>query len=215
MEDNKNMNMNDDVETGTEPATEPASESVVEPVCESTDTDNTSDGIRQEEADNIAPGVAPIEEWVAALETAVRQRDEYLALAQRVQADFDNFRRRNASVRAESFEDGKRDVISAILPVLDNLERALLSANSEGATVKSITDGVDMVLKLLTGALTNFGFAEVPALNEVFDPEKHNAVMRAPVDEGEPGTISEVFQKGYKVKERIIRYAMVKVVAED
>lgn len=147
-------------------------------------------------------------EWREALETAVRQRDEYLDSLRRSQADFQNFKRRNQTARADGYQDGLCDAITAMLPVIDNLERAL-DAAQEG---DPLADGVRMTLKMMLGALAKFGFEEVPAKGEEFDPEKHNAVMRETGDE--PGKVLEVFQKGYKVKDKIIRYAMVKVAAE-
>ena len=151
---------------------------------------------------------ATIEEWQAALETAVKQRDEYLDSLRRSQADFQNFKRRNQTAKADGYEDGVRETIAAILPVIDNLERALDAAQENDP----LAEGVKMTLNILMDSLKRFGFEEVPALGEDFDPEKHNAVMR---EAGEtPGKILEVFQKGYKVKDKIIRYAMVKVCAE-
>ena len=147
-------------------------------------------------------------EWREALETAVRQRDEYLDSLRRSQADFQNFKRRNQTARADGYQDGLCDAITAMLPVIDKLERAL-DAAQEG---DPLADGVRMTLKMMLDALAKFGFEEVPAKGEEFDPEKHNAVMRETGDE--PGKVLEVFQKGYKVKDKIIRYAMVKVAAE-
>ena len=156
-------------------------------------------------------GEATIERWQAALETAVAQRDEYLDSLRRTQADFQNFKRRNQTARADGYEDGVREAIAAMLPSIDNLERALDAADKAGVN-DGLTDGVRMTLTTLLDGLKRFGFEEVPSLGEQFDPEKHNAVMREVGDE--PGKILEVFQKGYRVKDKIIRYAMVKVCAE-
>ena len=155
--------------------------------------------------------VASEEEWRSALEQAVKQRDDYLAMAQRAQADFQNFKRRNQQVRSEAYDDGVREALTALLPTIDNLERAIKAAEDH-ASEESLLDGVRMTLKLLMEAAGRMGLEEVPALGKKFDPEKHNAVMRA--EEGEPGTVLEVFEKGYRVKGRIIRYAMVKVAVE-
>ena len=154
---------------------------------------------------------ATIEQWQAALETAVAQRDEYLDSLRRTQADFQNFKRRNQTARADGYEDGVREAQAAILPSIDNLERALDAADKAGVS-DGVTDGVRMTLTTLMDSLKRFGFEEVPSLGEQFDPELHNAVMREAGEE--PGKILEVFQKGYKVKDKIIRYAMVKVCAE-
>ena len=154
---------------------------------------------------------ATIEQWQAALETAVAQRDEYLDSLRRTQADFQNFKRRNQTARADGYEDGVREALAAILPSIDNLERALDAADKAGVS-DGVTDGVRMTRTTLMDSLKRFGFEEVPSLGEQFDPELHNAVMREAGEE--PGKILEVFQKGYKVKDKIIRYAMVKVCAE-
>ena len=150
------------------------------------------------------------EEWKKALETAVKQRDEYLAMAQRAQADYQNFKRRNAATRADAYDDGVRETLAALLPTVDNLERAIAAAESD---TDPLVSGVQMTLRQMLDAMGKLGLEEVPALGEKFDPDIHNAVMR--VQEGEPGTVLEVFQKGYRVKDRMIRYAMVKIAAED
>ena len=154
---------------------------------------------------------ATIEQWQQALEIAVKQRDEYLDSLRRAQADFQNFKRRNQTARSDGYEEGSREAIAAILPTIDNLERAIDAAEKAGADA-GIIDGVKMTLNMLLESLKRFGFEEVPALGEEFDPELHNAVMREAGDE--PGKILEVFQKGYRVKDKIVRYAMVKVCAD-
>ena len=157
-------------------------------------------------------GEATIEQWQQALEIAVSQRDEYLDSLRRTQADFQNFKRRNQTARADGYEEGAREAIAAILPSIDNLERAIDAAEKAGGN-EGFVEGVRMTLNMLMDGLKRFGFEEVPALGEEFDPELHNAVMREAGEE--PGKILEVFQKGYKVKDRIIRYAMVKVAADE
>lgn len=166
----------------------------------------------QEEAAAEAASEASIAEWQAALELAVKQRDELKDQLLRSQADFQNFKRRNQTARSDGYDDGVRETIAAMLPAIDNLERAIDAAEKhEGG--EALAEGVKMTLNSLTESLRRFGFEEVPALGETFDPEKHNAVMREVGEE--PGKVLEVFQKGYKVKDRIIRYAMVKVAVEE
>ena len=189
--DNQNPTAAEEQATETVNAAEPATEEA------------------QQGAEN--QGEATIEQWQAALETAVAQRDEYLDSLRRTQADFQNFKRRNQTARADGYEDGVREAIAAMLPSIDNLERALDAADKAGVN-DGLTDGVRMTLTTLLDGLKRFGFEEVPSLGEQFDPELHNAVMREAGDE--PGKILEVFQKGYRVKDKIIRYAMVKVCAE-
>lgn len=144
------------------------------------------------------------------LEKAKAQSDEYLDLAQRKQAEFANYRRRTEGVRQEAYDDGRRDAIAQLLPVVDNLERALAAAGEEENAMKS---GVEMVLRQTREALTKMGVEEIDPQGQPFDAELMNAVMQGSADEGEPGTVCMVLQKGYKLGERVIRHAMVKVVA--
>ena len=146
----------------------------------------------------------------AELEKAKAQSDEYLDLAQRKQAEFANYRRRTEGIRAEAFDDGRREAIGQLLPIVDNLERALAAAGEEENALKS---GVEMVLRQTRDALTKMGVEEIDPQGQPFDAELMNAVMQGTAEEGEPGTVCMVLQKGYKLGERVIRHAMVKVVA--
>ncbi|MDR1598813.1 MAG: nucleotide exchange factor GrpE [Oscillospiraceae bacterium] len=148
----------------------------------------------------------PTSEQLRKLES---QRDEYLAMARRVQADFDNFRRRNNASALESYDNGRASVIEQVLPVLDNLERAVASAQDE--TTRA---GVALVVKQLGGMLDKWGVAVIDRAGEAFDPNLENAVMRAEPGEGKPGEVIQVLQKGYKLGPRVLRHAMVKVAAE-
>ena len=145
-----------------------------------------------------------------ALSKAQAQSEEYLSMAQRVQADFENFRRRNNSVRAESFEDGARDFIKNILPVIDNLERALAAESHDEA----LHEGVSMVYRQLMDVMEKRGVTAIDRAGEKFDPNLENAVMQGDASEGEPGTVCAVLMKGYKLGDHVLRHAMVKVVAE-
>ena len=151
-----------------------------------------------------------VESLTAELEKARAQCDEYLDLAQRKQAEFANYRRRTEGIRQEAYDDGRRDAIEKLLPVVDNLERALSAAGEEESALR---DGVDMVLRQTRDALSKMGVEEIDPLGQPFDAELHNAVMQGTAEEGEPGTVCMVLQKGYKLGSRVIRHAMVKVVA--
>lgn len=144
------------------------------------------------------------------LEAAKKQSDEYLNMAQRVQADFENFRRRNNAVRAAAYEDGARAFIKTILPVMDNLERALAAESADAA----LHEGVSMVHRQLSEALEKRGVTVIDCAGEKFDPRLEDAVMQADASEGEPGTVCLVLQKGYQLGDVVLRHAMVKVVAE-
>lgn len=152
---------------------------------------------------------AAIQALQAELAQAQAQSDEYLNMAQRVQADFENFRRRNTSVRAEAYEDGAAGFIRTILPVCDNLERALSVASGDEALI----NGVRLVQKQLTDALDKRGVTVIDRVGQAFDPKLEDAVIQGSSDEGEPGTVAQVMQKGYQLGDSVLRHAMVKVVA--
>ena len=150
------------------------------------------------------------EEFAAAkahIEALTKEKDETINLLQRIQADFDNFRRRNNSVRLDSYEEGKRDSVKELLPALDNLERALLSIPEDSASWR---EGILLVQRQLLDSLKKLGVEEVEAAGQ-FDPSKHEAVMREKVEGTPSGKILAVFQKGYRMGDRVIRHCIVKV----
>lgn len=155
---------------------------------------------------------APEESCNAELEEARAKAAEYLALAQRVQADFENFRRRNESVRADAYAEGRKDTASLMLPVLDNLERALDAA--AGSTDEALKSGVEMVLKQMLDAYGKLDVKPIDRTGEKFDPNLENAILQGTAEDGEPGTVCQVLQKGYMIGEKVLRHAMVKVVPE-
>ena len=155
------------------------------------------------------PVQADAEALTKELEQTRAQRDEYLDLAQRKQAEFANYRRRTEGVRQEAYDDRRRDTIEKLLPVVDNLERALAAAEEESP----LRSGVEMVLRQTLDTLAKLGVETIDPMGQPFDAELHNAVMQGSAEEGEPGTVCMVLQKGYKLGARVIRHAMVKVVA--
>ncbi len=167
-----------------------------------TDTANDTDEENDASQDYVQPEEA---------EKEPSKEEEYLALAQRIQADFDNYRKRNASVRADALADGKVEAVKAFLPIMDNLERALETEKKNGAS-GSLMDGLEMILKQMSQMLTDLGVEEVEAEGKPFDPACHNAVMQVPAGDGvEKGVVAAVFAKGYKMGDKIIRYSMVQV----
>lgn len=145
-----------------------------------------------------------------ALKAAQEKAEEYLEMAQRVQADFENYRRRTKATRAEAYEDGAREFIRSLLPVVDNFERAIAQESADEA----LMTGVKMVYKQLAETLEKRGVTVIDRPGEKFDPNLENAVMQGSAEEGEPGTVCAVLQKGYKMGDFVLRHAMVKVVAE-
>ena len=146
------------------------------------------------------------------LEEANAKTAEYLAMAQRVQADFENYRKRNETVRADAFADGRREVAAAMLPVLDNLERAVGAAAD--SVDEALKNGMELVLKQMTDIYQKMDVTPIDRKGERFDPNLENAVLQGTAEEGEPGTVCQVLQKGYRMGDRVLRHAMVKVVAE-
>ena len=151
-------------------------------------------------------------EQAEALAQAIAKQEEYLNMAQRVQADFENFRRRNQNVRKEAYVAGARTFATTLLPVIDNMERAIAAAaNSSDESLKS---GVEMVYRQLCECFEKRGITVIDRMGELFDPNLENAVMQGTAEEGEPGTVCAVFQKGYQMDGMVLRHAMVKVVPE-
>lgn len=143
------------------------------------------------------------------IEALQKEKDEVVALAQRLQADFDNYRKRNSSVRLDSLDEGASDTVKQLLPVLDSLERATTSALESGVC-DSWIDGVVLVQRQLWETLKKLGLEEIPAAGD-FNPELHEAVAQESIEGVEAGKITEVLQKGYRIKDRILRHSIVKV----
>jgi molecular chaperone GrpE len=138
-----------------------------------------------------------------------KQRDEYLALAQRTQADFENYRKRVARDLAAAGERGKAAFVKELLPALDNLERALEAAESHDPLLA----GVKLVHAELSGALARMGVEQFAPIGERFDPNEHEAMAQQPVEGVESGKVAEVFQNGYRLNGSVIRPARVLVAA--
>ena len=144
------------------------------------------------------------------LAEAEAKRDEYLDLARRTQADFENYRKRTAQQAAQAGERAKAGLLRELLPVVDNLERALAAAaDSEGP----LHEGVKLVLAELQGVLARAGVEALEPAGERFDPNVHEAISTMPVEGGESGLVVEVVEKGYRMRDSVIRPARVVVSA--
>ncbi len=144
-----------------------------------------------------------LEAKIAELEAAVAERDDkYL----RVCAEYDNFRRRSAKEREGVYSDAYADAINAMLPVIDNLGRAVGCEDP-----KALADGLALILKSADEGLAKLGIEEIKAVGETFDPERHYAVMHIEDENYGENEIVEVLQKGYIRSDKVIRYAVVKV----
>jgi molecular chaperone GrpE len=144
------------------------------------------------------------------LAEAERRRDEYLELAQRTQADFENFRRRAARESAAAGARAKAGLVREILPALDNLERALAAM---GEADEGLAGGVRMVHEELVGALERSGVAAFEPSGEPFDPTVHEALSTRAADGAEPGVVLDVVEKGYRLDDTVLRPARVVVSA--
>jgi molecular chaperone GrpE len=137
---------------------------------------------------------------------ADEQHDQLL----RLQADFDNFRKRTQKEKAELIKYASEQLVGELLPVLDNFERATCSAqNNPDITVFS--QGVEMILRQLQTALSKVGLKAMECVGQPFDPNLHEAVLRVESDEHPENTVVEELQKGYFLKEKVLRPSMVKV----
>ena len=148
----------------------------------------------------------------ALLADVKRERDEYLELAQRARADFENYRKRAAREAQEAERRGKAAIARELLPALDNLERALNAAGQDVAPSSAkIAEGVRMVLRQLKEALGKVGVREVQTQGLAFDPTRHEAVDIVGVPASDDGRIVEEVQHGYLLHERLLRPAKVVV----
>lgn len=127
----------------------------------------------------------------------------------RLQADYDNFRRRTRQEKEDIYKYSAERLVCALLPVLDNFDLAL---SAEGSSIESFKSGVQMIYKQLMDVLGAEGVAQIPAVGEQFDPQIHEAVLRAESEEHPDNTIIEELRRGYYLKDRVIRPSMVKVV---
>jgi molecular chaperone GrpE len=161
-----------------------------------------------EPGDAASPG-SP-DEPVERLARAEAERDEYLDLAQRVQADFENYRKRAAREQERLVAHAHERLVRELLPILDDLERALEAA--ERHEEARLVEGVKLVEKSLRHALAKEGLAEIDT-EGAFDPHVHEAVLTQPGNGADTGTVLEVVQRGYRVGDRVVRPAKV-IVAE-
>ena len=146
-------------------------------------------------------------------DAALQQAQEYLALAQRAQADFQNFRRRAEQERAETFDRGRGEVLVAILPVLDDFERALAALPPE-RQAEDWLEGVRLIERKLRATLESLGLERIEAEGKPFDPWEHEAVLHEERSDVEAGAVAAVARHGYRLGGKVLRPAQV-VVAKQ
>ena len=146
---------------------------------------------------------------LAELQAKAAQRDEYLALAQRTQADFENYRKRMSREVAAAEGRGVSKLAKELLPALDDLERGLRATGDDG----HLTEGLRLVHAQLTAALARLGIEGYAPQGEPFDPNVHEAMAQQPVEGAPAGTVVEVYQQGWRLKDQVLRPARVVVAA--
>jgi molecular chaperone GrpE len=158
--------------------------------------------------DGEAPteGEAPVDPHVLVQQERDKLKDQLLRTA----ADFDNYRKRARKDVEEAERRAKEDVIREMLPVIDNLERAVQAAGG-ASDVASIIDGIKMVMRLFEDQSTRLGLSRVVAVGERFDPALHDAIQQVETDEHPPGTVMTEIVPGYRLGEKLVRPAMVVV----
>ena len=156
--------------------------------------------IQETPAEETAEQVPEVNPWE---EKYNAERDAHLRIA----AEFDNFRKRTIKEKEASYGNGKADAVAKILPVYDNLERALNQETSDAAFNK----GVEMTMTELVKILNALGVEIFGQVGDSFDPKLHNAVMHIDDETKEENVISMVFQKGFKIGDKVVRFAMVQV----
>ena len=165
-----------------------------------------------------AAGPADAEEAAAAAERngseelarAEAERDQYLDALQRLKAEFDNYRKRTERDRQAVIVGAQRELVRGLLPVMDNLERAVAALGDRG---EEIVAGLEMVRGQLAGLLAGHGVEEIEAAGRAFDPNVHEAVAQLPSADHPEGAVVEVIEKGYRISEHVLRPSRVVVAA--
>nr|WP_275899627.1 nucleotide exchange factor GrpE [Bacillus piscicola] len=174
---------------------------------DSSDQENVS-----EKAEDATQGTEDISEQVKQIEALKQENEEWKSRALRAQADLENIRRRHREEQEKAAKYRAQNLVEALLPVLDNFERAI-NFKPESEEASSLLEGVNMVYSQLYSALQQEGVDVIAAQGETFDPHLHQAVMQVEEEGFDSGMVVEEMQTGYKLKDKVIRPAMVKVNA--
>lgn len=186
--------MNNEKETNQEPLENTPQEEPVETAPETAEAPEAAE----------APETADQPSEVEQLQQTIREKDDqYLRLL----AEYDNYRKRSQKEKENAWTTARADTIKELLPVYDNLERALKQETCDEAYAK----GVEMTMNQLKSVLEKLGVEEIPAQGQPFDPNVHNAVMHMEDEAFGENMVAEVFQAGFKLGEKVIRHALVKV----
>ncbi len=180
---------------------------------EATGRDQGPEGPKDEETSPLG-GTVPSDEELARLRAVLDEKEKELAVLNdrflRLAAEFDNYKKRVARERAEFVKFANEGVILEFLPILDNLERALIASKAH-ENAQGLVEGVEMIHRLFLSTLEKFGVKPIEALGKEFDPTFHQAVLQVEGSEGQDNIVVEEVQRGYILENRVIRPAMVKV----
>ena len=171
-------------------------------------TENKAEEVYEEKAEKTSKKKEKKSKEKEELENLKAEYEEFKKNHLRVLAEYDNFRKRTTNEKAGIFSDGVSETVKQLLPVADNIERALAVENADSDTMKK---GIEMIAKQFEESFTKLNITAIGVVGESFDPEIHNAVSHIDNDELGDNVVSAVFMKGYRIGKKVIRHAMVQV----
>ena len=174
----------------------------------------SNDTVKDSEEQMVETEETTVEELTIALEESDRLALEYLDHLQRLQAEFDNYKKRVDREKKELIEYANAELIPELIDIMENLERGVASAKESG-DIDSIVKGMEMVSNQLMDILGSRGLKPIEAVGKKFDPHYHEAMMMTPTDEYPYNTVIEEFQQGYMMKDKVLRYSRVRVSVNE
>ncbi len=177
------------------------------------DTECVDNGCCESEGAEESCTEKELEALKSQLEEKSAKCEEYMSALQRMAAEFDNYKKRTSKEKETQYVEAVAEVVSAFLPVADNMERALDASVKVGETGEtgSLKDGILLMFRQLKDVMKGLNVEEIKSVGEKFDPILHNAVMHIEDEDAGENTVVEEFQKGYKIRDKVIRHSMVKV----
>lgn len=172
----------------------------------------TENNIEEEQAPEPGDELSILKEK---LKEQGKHLEEYLKYIQYLKADFENYKKRVFKEKQEIWELSKEDLIRGLLPIVDNFERAINSFSDGSSNSKDIIEGINIIYRQLKECLANLGVSEINTENEIFNPDLHEVISYEDTKEYPHGFILEEVQKGYKLKDRVIRVSKVKVARNN
>lgn len=174
----------------------------------------SNDTLEDSEEQMVETEEITVEEPISEMEESGRLVSEYLDHLQRLQAEFDNYKKRVDREKAELIEYASAELVSELIDIMENLQRGVASAKGSD-DIDSIVKGMEMVSTQLKDILGSRGLKPIEAVGKKFDPHYHEAMMMTPTDEYPYNTVIEEFQQGYMIKDKVIRYSKVRVSVNE